>query len=100
MNEPKVTNRNINGLSIAEAVAGEGKPLVMLHGWGAHIGLVWPLAARMIPLGYRVFVPDMPGFGGSELPPNAWSVFEYAAFVLRYLDAHGLGQVNLFGHSF
>jgi pimeloyl-ACP methyl ester carboxylesterase len=81
-------------------VAGEGKPVVMLHGWGAHIGLVWPLSERLVTLGYQVFVPDLPGFGQTAPPPAAWSVNDYVKFVLTYLDYHQLEQVFLFGHSF
>ncbi len=95
-----VTTCEINEIRIGERVAGEGLPLVMLHGWGAHSGLVFPLAERLIPLGYHVYVPDLPGFGESALPPAAWSVHDYAAFVVKYMDAHGLDTVNLFGHSF
>jgi pimeloyl-ACP methyl ester carboxylesterase len=100
MNDPTITKLSVNGVTIAETTAGDGNPLLMLHGWGASLRLVWPLAAQMIPLGYRVFVPDMPGFGESDLPPSAWSIYDYAAFVIAYMDAHGLEQVNLFGHSF
>jgi pimeloyl-ACP methyl ester carboxylesterase len=90
----------IDGRRVHERVAGEGIPLLMLHGWGAHSGLVFPLAERLILLGYRVYVPDMPGFGESALPPATWSVHDYVAWVLKYMDAHGLAKVNLFGHSF
>jgi pimeloyl-ACP methyl ester carboxylesterase len=95
-----LTTLEIDGIRIGERVAGEGTPVLMLHGWGAHSGLVCPLAERMIPLGYRVYVPDLPGFGESALPPTAWSVHEYAAFVVKYMDAHSLDKVFLFGHSF
>lgn len=90
----------INGISTAQIVHGEGQPVALLHGWGAHSGLIWPLVERFAPLGYRCFVPDLPGFGQSAAPPGAWSVFDYAAWVLAYLDANGLERVHLFGHSF
>ncbi|MEO1290907.1 MAG: alpha/beta hydrolase [Chloroflexota bacterium] len=43
---------------------------------------------------------DMPGFGHSDEPPSAWTVYDYASFVLAYMDYHKLEQVHLFGHSF
>jgi pimeloyl-ACP methyl ester carboxylesterase len=94
------THRTINDLSIAEAVAGDGVPLIMLHGWGANIDLVWPLAERLAPLGYRIYACDLPGFGESAPPAEAWTVFDYAKFVIAYLDALGLERAHLFGHSF
>ncbi len=90
----------LNSLKIGEAVAGDGEPILFLHGWGASIDLVWPLAAGLADDGYRVYALDLPGFGQSDEPPQAWSVFDYAKFVITYLDHHQLTQVRLFGHSF
>jgi pimeloyl-ACP methyl ester carboxylesterase len=100
MNTPPITHTTIQGIRTAEAIIGEGKPLVLLHGWGANIGLVWALAERMAPLGYRVYALDLPGFGASDPPPTAWTVQDYARFVVAYWDAHNLDQLYLFGHSF
>ncbi|MCU0497814.1 MAG: alpha/beta hydrolase [Anaerolineae bacterium] len=90
----------IADLQIHQEVIGEGEPIVMLHGWGANISLIRPLGERLAPLGYRVYLLDLPGFGQSEAPPIAWTVYDYARFVLAYLDAHGLAKTHLFGHSF
>lgn len=100
MAQPPFSSITINGLTVNHAVAGEGQPLLLLHGWGAHIALVWPLAQAMIPLGYRVYALDMPGFGQTPPPPVAWTVYDYARFVVAYLDAQALEQVDVFGHSF
>mgnify|MGYP000172408188 CR=1 FL=1 len=100
VSSPTTALTEINGLRITEAVIGEGIPLLMLHGWGAHIDLLWPLASRLAPLGYRIYMLDLPGFGASDLPPVAWSVHDYADFVLAYLAHHHLDRVHLFGHSF
>lgn len=80
--------------------AAGGTPVVMLHGWGARLELLRPLGERLAPLGYRLYIPDLPGFGGTPPPPTAWDVQVYAALVLAYLDALGLARVHLFGHSF
>lgn len=90
----------VQGLRIAQAVIGTGYPVVLLHGWGANIALVYPLAEKLSPLGYRVYMLDLPGFGQSDTPPHAWTVFDYANFVLAYLALHQLEQFYLFGHSF
>ncbi len=75
-------------------------PLVMLHGWGANSDLLRPLAQRLTPQGFTVHMLDLPGFGHTPAPSTAWTVFDYARFVVAYLDALGLSRVNLFGHSF
>lgn len=87
-------------LKINQTIIGTGQPVVLLHGWGANIPLVYPLAERLAPLGYCVYMLDLPGFGQSDPPPHAWSVFDYADFVRAYWDYHQLERCYLFGHSF
>lgn len=100
MKDYPTTIITINGIEIAERVEGSGEAVLLLHGWGANIGLVWPLAEALIKHGYRCYALDMPGFGKSPEPPQAWTVYDYAKFVIAYMDAHQLEQVYLFGHSF
>ena len=100
----QATYSTIDGIRTAELIlpspAPDAKTILMLHGWGANLKLMQPLGERLNPLGYRVYIPDMPGFGESAPPPAAWTVPDYAKFVIHYLDAHGLQQVYLIGHSF
>ena len=72
----------------------------MLHGWGANIDLLLPLGERLAQENFKVYMLDMPGFGESQAPPVAWTIFDYAQFVISYLDHHQLDAVYLFGHSF
>jgi pimeloyl-ACP methyl ester carboxylesterase len=92
----------VDGLRVHHQVAGEagGAALVMLHGWGASAELLTPLGERLGRLGYRVYMPDLPGFGHTPPPPQVWTVFDYARFALAYADALGVGRVHWFGHSF
>lgn len=101
-NTPPVHKIEVDGLTIAEAIIGDTDkpPVLMLHGWGADIGLVWQLAVSLSLRGYCVYTLDLPGFGESDLPPVAWSVDDYVKFVLTYMQYHQLQQVHLFGHSF
>ena len=100
MNEPVRTRLTVNDIDTSHATGGEGPTVLLLHGWGANAGLMWPLAERLLKLRYRVLVPDLPGFGQTPPPPTAWSVCDYAGFVLAYLDALGVGRAHLIGHSF
>ena len=90
----------INGIKINENIQGEGQPILMLHGWGANINLLQPLADKLVPLGYKIYMFDFPGFGESADPPTPYTVFDYANFCIQYLDHHKLDKVYLFGHSF
>ncbi len=100
MSEPPRQTILVQGLPTAYLTAGAGPDVLLLHGWGAHSGLVWPLAERLAQAGFRVHAPDLPGFGQTPPPAVPWSVREYAAFALAFLDALGVGVVYLFGHSF
>jgi len=91
----------VDGLKTAHIVFGEqGTPIVALHGWGANADLIAPLAARLSAQDFRVFVPDLPGFGQTEPPPDAWDVHDYTNFVIQYMDALEIERAHFFGHSF
>jgi pimeloyl-ACP methyl ester carboxylesterase len=77
--------------------AGTGPPLLLLHGWGATKELMMPVALRLT--GYRIVTPDLPGFGATAMPPQAWGVDEYAAWVLDLLDRLGIDRAHIVGHS-
>lgn len=73
--------------------------LVLLHGV-LNDHSVWGLQARHLAhQGWNVLAPDLPGHGRSGgAPPR--SVEEAAAFVRALLDAAGVAQAALAGHSF
>jgi len=89
----------VNGLEIRECVVGKGDPVLMIHGWGANLELLGPLAQILEGFDYRLYMLDLPGFGESAEPPAPYTIFDYAAFCLAYLDLHRLERVHYFGHS-
>lgn len=73
-------------------------PWLLLHGAG-HDGGVWePLAASLALAGAPVYLPDLPAHGGSGGVPRT-SIEDFARWTLGVLDALGLQQVRLVGHS-
>jgi pimeloyl-ACP methyl ester carboxylesterase len=90
----------IDGQLIHYATAGDGLPVLLLHGWGANLQLMVPLAEKLVTAGFSIYAPDLPGFGSSPEPQRAWTVYDYADCVLGFLDALQLDRVFLFGHSF
>jgi pimeloyl-ACP methyl ester carboxylesterase len=80
------------------AEAGEGPPLVLLHGWPQH----WWMWRRLIgPLSesHRVICPDLRGFGWTEAPRGTYLKAQLAADVLALLDVLELDRVRLAGHD-
>jgi pimeloyl-ACP methyl ester carboxylesterase len=79
---------------------GNGPVVVLVHGLGGH-GEDWlNLSAYLVKAGYRVYLPDLPGYGRSEQPADfSYSVHDEAEAVVGFLDALGLKQVDLGGWS-
>src|SRR5689334_19835632 len=78
--------------------AGEGPPLLHVHGGGAFGALMAPLAAA-IP-GRRHLMIDRPGFGLSDLVPIGPSLRAHAVqFLDSILGALGLDSVDVVANS-
>lgn len=79
---------------------GQGKPLLMLHGWGSSSGAFQPLAIKL--QGIRTcYLPDLPGFGESPEPSSPWSVTDYAEFIEKFIEETLPGRkIDLLVHSF
>ncbi len=76
----------------------DGTPIVLLHGFPEH----WRTWTKVMPAlaaaGYRVYAPDLPGYGGTD-EPASYRLEEVANFVgdlLLRIDPDG---VNLIGHD-
>jgi pimeloyl-ACP methyl ester carboxylesterase len=94
-----VTVAGIRMHYLAEGPAG-GQPVVLVHGLGSRAEDWADLAPYLAQAGYRVYVPDLPGYGRSQKPPDfSYSIHDEAAIVASFLDALGLKQVDLGGWS-
>jgi pimeloyl-ACP methyl ester carboxylesterase len=83
-------------------VAGDGMPVLFLHGWALGQHAYKRALKRLVHLGCRVYAPAMPGFGGSaDLPAGEFGLAGYAAWVAGFLEAVGIDEpVFAVGHSF
>ena len=91
--------RTVNNLKINYDDLGEGEFVLILHGWGSNIELHRHMAT-VLARKYRVLMPDMPGFGQSETPPEPWKVDDYVDFILEFLKDYDIKKLTLIGHSF
>ena len=79
---------------------GNPKTILILHGWGLG-NVLWRKAKEGLEsYGYRVFVPDLPGFGQEPPPESPWTIDDYIEWVNAYADKNGLTNFFLLGHSF
>jgi pimeloyl-ACP methyl ester carboxylesterase len=82
----------------ADAARPGDLPIVVLPGWGAHIEAVAPILAALDGTADLIAL-DLPGFGESEPPQQAWDVDAYARFMIAFLDELGVDRAHLVGHS-
>lgn len=75
-------------------------PVVILHGWGLSGKTFLPLVESLKKQGYRVYAPDLPGFGASNMPEHPLTLSDYAQFLDEYLKKNHIVQPILIGHSF
>ena len=75
-------------------------PIVILHGWNMSQSKFSPLAKHLEKKGFRVLVPDLPGFGANPPPQKAFDIPDYAKFVAEYLAGKKIRQIIIIGHSF
>ncbi len=79
--------------------AGDGPPLVLLHGLN-NTAWIWARsAAIMATTGRRVLAPTQRGHGLSSKTSSDYSLEATSADLEAFLDATGLDRVDLAGHS-
>jgi pimeloyl-ACP methyl ester carboxylesterase len=78
----------------------DGQPVVLVHGLGGSAEGWLELTHYLVKAGYRVYLPDLLGYGRSEKPADfSYSVPDEATVIVGFLDALGLKQVDLGGVS-
>ncbi|WP_217238456.1 alpha/beta hydrolase [Streptomyces sp. AC555_RSS877] len=76
---------------------GDGPQLVLLHGYGRSL-TDWDAAAALLTVGHRVLAVDLPGHGRSPgITP--WTIPTVVRHIADTLDAHGVPEAVVVGHS-
>ena len=94
---------NVAGKPMFVAEAGDGLPVVMLHGGGPGASGVSNYSRNIDSLAahFRVIVPDLPGYGRSAKGVDQSDPFGYLADMIRgLLDELGVGTACLVGNSY
>jgi 2-hydroxy-6-oxonona-2,4-dienedioate hydrolase len=94
----EVRYRVVDGIRTRSLEAGEGAPVLLLHGNGGHAEIyirnILPIAER----GYRVYAIDSLGHGFTDKPDVEYTIPQYADHVRAFIDTIG-GPVHLVGHG-
>jgi pimeloyl-ACP methyl ester carboxylesterase len=77
-----------------------GPAVVLVHGLGGHAEDWLNLARPLTRAGFRVYMPDLLGYGRSEKPRDfSFSVHDEAELVVGFMDALGIRQADVGGWS-
>ncbi len=89
---------NIDGLDVHYYTAGQGEPLVVIHGGGGDARTWWDNITELSKQ-YTVYAPDLPGYGGSQPLDGDYFIPELSEFLDKFAAKLGLENFNLVGHS-
>lgn len=102
---PTVSNATTHRITVDEHdivydVAGDGPPVVLLHGGGWDSAtLSWRETIPVLAESYTVYAPDLPGYGESDPPDSTPTTAWYGTVVRKFLDALDVETASLVGVS-
>ncbi|HEX7952131.1 MAG TPA: alpha/beta hydrolase [Burkholderiales bacterium] len=100
-NSPAFHTIRSNGINLRCVVEGDGPLVIMVHGWPESWYSWRHQIAPVRDAGYRVVVPDVRGYGGSDAPAEleAYDMEHMIGDVLGLIDHFGQQQAILIGHD-
>ena len=90
---------NIKDLNINYIQYGEGKDIILLHGWGQNIEMMKPLGDYFCDR-FRITILDLPGFGESDEPKKTWTIDDYELMLEDFIKELKIKKPIVIGHSF
>lgn len=90
-------------IRLSTHIAGEGPPLVMLHGYPQN-HMTWAPVAEAFAQHFTCIIPDLRGYGDSDAPPDdadhtVYSKRQMARDIVGLLDALGHSSAHILGHD-
>lgn len=98
MSGSRLLQSRVGGHSIAYRVAGEGPPLVLLHGFLCD-SRCWRAQLNGLADQFTVLAWDAPGAGLSSDPPEIFTLTDWAEALAEFLDDVGVGRSDVLGLS-
>lgn len=91
-------NINVNGLNINYEVSGEGKTVILLHGWLCSLETMKPIA-KVLENNFKVYNVDLPGFGKSDMLQETYNTNMFGDFLNNFIEQLKINNPILIGHS-
>jgi pimeloyl-ACP methyl ester carboxylesterase len=98
MTSTELARAEVNGHSVAYRHAGEGSPLVLLHGFLCD-SRCWRTQLAGLSDRFRVVAWDAPGAGSSSDPPDSFSITDWAQCLAGFLDVVGIERAQVLALS-
>ncbi len=99
MSEPIMKRVKGDGIEINLAMwEGSGKPTLCIHGITANCRC-WDVLADALAPEYRILAMDLRGRGGSDKPPQGYSLGDHMRDINCLLDDLGIDRIVIMGHS-
>ncbi len=89
---------NAGGLRVHYAEAGEGPPVLLLHGWPQN-HYMWHRVIGRLRDRHRLIAPDLRGFGWTDAPGEGYDPASFADDQITLLDALEIERVAVLGHD-
>jgi pimeloyl-ACP methyl ester carboxylesterase len=92
---------DVDGVGIEYEVSGEGRPVVLLHGFPDSGNLWRHQVPALVDAGFKVIVPDLRGYGRSDKPAEvqAYALPVLAGDVLAVMSDAGVERAHVVGHD-
>lgn len=85
-------------LRVHYAEAGDGPPVLLLHGWPQHFWC-WRRVVPLLAGRYRLICPDLRGFGWTDAPGRGYDNDTFAADAVALLEALAIERARVIGHD-
>ena len=88
----------VNGVRLHYLIAGEGDPVVLLHGYAETSHMWLPLISKLVDR-HTVIAPDLRGFGQSSAPDDGYTKKAMAQDVHALMRSLHYDRIRLVGHD-
>jgi len=99
MDNNKLKYAEVSGYKLAYQTAGEGEPLLLVHGITTY-SFIWRRIIPKLKTNYKITAVDLLGCGASDKPLDIeYSIINHARLLKEFVEQTDLGKVHFIGHD-